>query len=469
MRLDLPDTVIALAQAVREAGGRALVVGGAVRDARLGRPVKDLDLEVYGLAPEPLAALLAAHGRVDLVGQAFAVYKLSGLVGWKGALDVSVPRRDSKAGPGHRGITVAGDPGLSVTEASRRRDFTINALLYDPLTDEVVDPQGGLRDLEEGRLRAVDPLTFGEDPLRALRAAQFAARFELKVDAATARLCSAMPLGELPAERVLGEMEKLLLRSRRPSKGVRLLAEWDQLRIIAPELLPLMTTPQDPIWHPEGDVFTHTLMALDVGAGLCDGLDRPRALTLMLALLCHDLGKPATTRFEEGRWRSRGHEQAGVAPTLALLDRWNVHSLLGYDVRAQVVGLVAQHLKPQQLYDERERVKDGAIRRLARKCEPGLLGRVARADCLGRGGEQRADAMDWFEERIRALDVVEHLPAQLIGGRDVLELGVPAGPEVGRILREVYEHQLDGRVRDAAQALATARELARLAPSGDRS
>ena len=139
-------------------------------------------------------------------------------------------------------------------------------------------------------------------------------------------------------------------------------------------------------------------------------------LALMLALLCHDLGKPATTRFEEGRWRSRGHEQAGIAPTLALLDRWNVHSLLGYDVRAQVVGLVAHHLKPQQLYDERERVKDGAIRRLARKCEPGLLCRVARADCLGRGGQQRADAMDWFQERIHALDVVERLPAQLLEG-----------------------------------------------------
>ncbi len=459
MRLELPDTVMALAQAVRAAGGRALVVGGAVRDAWLGRPVKDLDFEVYGLAPDRLAALLSAHGRVDLVGQAFAVYKLSGLVGWEGALDVSVPRRDSKAGPGHRGIVVAGDPGLSVAAASRRRDFTINALLYDPLTNEVVDPQSGLRDLEQRRLRAVDPLTFGEDPLRALRAAQFAARFELEVDDTTAGLCAAMPLSELPAERVLGEMEKLLLRSHRPSRGLRLLAGWGQLRVVAPELLPLMTTPQDPIWHPEGDVFTHTLMTLDVGAGLHDDLDRPRALTLMLALLCHDLGKPTTTRFEEGRWRSRGHEQAGVPPTLALLGRWNVHSLLGYDVHAQVVGLVAQHLKPQQLYEDRERVKDGAIRRLARKCEPGLLGRVARADCLGRAGEQRADAMDWFEERIRTLDVVEHLPTQLIGGRDVLELGVPAGPEVGRILREVYERQLDGRVTDTAQALATARAL----------
>jgi tRNA nucleotidyltransferase (CCA-adding enzyme) len=464
MRLQLPDSVIALAEAVRTAGGRALVVGGAVRDACLNRPVKDLDLEVYGLAPERLAGLLSAHGRVDLVGQAFAVYKLSGLAGWEGAVDVSVPRRDSKAGPGHRGIAVAGDPGLSVVDASRRRDFTINALIYDPLRDEVLDPQGGQRDLEEGRLRAVDPLTFGEDPLRALRAAQFAARFELEVEAATAQLCAAMPLGELPAERVLGELEKLLLRAHRPSRGLRLLADWDQLRVVAPELLPLMTTTQDPIWHPEGDVFTHTLMTLDVGAGLRDGLDQPRALALMLALLCHDLGKPATTRFEDGRWRSRGHEQAGIAPTLALLDRWNVHSLLGYDVRAQVVGLVAHHLKPQQLYDDRERVKDGAIRRVARKCEPGLLCCVARADCLGRGGQQRADAMDWFQERIHALDVVERPPAQLLRGRDVLELGVPAGPEVGRILREVYERQLDGRITDAAQAVAAARTLAHLAP-----
>src|SRR5262249_28813026 len=195
--------------AIRDAGGRPFVVGGAVRDAFLGLPLKDFDVEVFGLGSETLEAILARSGRVDTVGQAFRVYKLSGLPGVAGAVDVSLPRRDSKAGPGHRGIAVVGGPAMSVAEAARRRAFTLNALLFDPATRGVVDPHGGLTALRARRLRAVDPATFGDDPLRALRAVQLAARFELEVDPATARLCASMPVRELPAERVFGEIEKL--------------------------------------------------------------------------------------------------------------------------------------------------------------------------------------------------------------------------------------------------------------------
>jgi tRNA nucleotidyltransferase (CCA-adding enzyme) len=268
-----------------------------------------------------------------------------------------------------------------------------------------------------------------------------------------------MPLGELPAERIFGEIEKLLLKARRPSPGFALLREWGQLGPVAPELVPLADTPQDPQWHPEGNVWIHTLLALDQAVPLVDDLDRPRALTVLLAELCHDLGKPATTRFEEGRWRSHGHEEAGLVPTTSLLDRWNVHTLLGYDVRGQVLALVGNHLKPGQLYDDRERVSDGAIRRLARKCEPGLLYRVARADCLGRTGDFPPVAMEWFRERVRQLDVAERAPAPLLKGRDVVALGVPPGPEVGRIVREVYERQLDGAVRTVEDARREAERL----------
>jgi tRNA nucleotidyltransferase (CCA-adding enzyme) len=460
MQLTLPEGVRGLVQALRDAGGRPLLVGGAVRDALLGLPLEDFDLEVYGLPAERLAEALAKLGSVDAVGQAFTVLKVSGLAGVAGAVDVSLPRRDSKAGPGHRGIAVQGDPFLSVEQAARRRDFTINALLYDPATSELLDPWGGRRDLEARVLRAVDPASFGEDPLRALRAVQLAARFELTVEPETARLCAAMPLAELPAERVFGEVEKLLLRARRPSLGLALLREWRLLETVAPEMVPLADTPQDPVWHPEGDVWTHTLQVVDEAAALIDGLDRPRALAVMLGALCHDLGKPATTAFEDGRIRSRGHEDAGLSPTTSLLDRWNVHGLLGYDVRAQVLALVGHHLKPGQLYDERERVGDGAIRRLARKCEPELLYRVARADCLGRRpGRFEPVAMEWFLSRVRALDVARRPPEPLLKGRDVVALGVPPGPEVGRILRAVYERQLDGAVTNLDQAVAEAARL----------
>jgi tRNA nucleotidyltransferase (CCA-adding enzyme) len=183
----------------------------------------------------------------------------------------------------------------------------------------------------------------------------------------------------------------------------------------------------------------------------------------MLGALCHDLGKPGTTRFEDGRIRSRGHEEAGLPPTTALLDRWNVHTLLGYDVRSQVLALVAHHLKPGQLYDDRERVGNGAIRRLARKCEPDLLYRVARADCLGRRpGAFEPVAMEWFRERVRELDVAVRPPEPLLMGRDVIALGVTPGPEVGRVLNAVYEKQLDGAVRTPEEARAEACRLLRI-------
>jgi tRNA nucleotidyltransferase (CCA-adding enzyme) len=461
----VPDALRRVVEALRAAGGQAYVVGGAVRDALLGLEAGEYDLEVFGLAAEDLRRVLGALGRVNAVGEAFTVYKLSGVLGLEHALDVALPRRDSKVGPGHRGIAVVGDPALTVAEAARRRDFTINALLYDPLADEVLDPHGGRADLAARRLRAVDAQTFGEDPLRALRAVQMAARFELQVDPATAALCAAMPLRELPAERVFGEIEKLLLKARRPSLGLGLLSQWGLLPAVAPELVPMATTPQDPQWHPEGDVWTHTLLAMDQAAPLVRDLDRARALTVMLATLLHDVGKPATTRFERGRLRSPGHEEAGVGPATSLLDRWNVHTLLGYDVRAQVLALVANHLKPGQLYDDREKVSDGAIRRLAARCEPVLLDRVARADCQGRTGHFPPVAMDWFLERVRALDVTEKPPEPLLRGRDLLALGLAPGPEVGRIVRAVYERQLDGAVTTIEEAREEARRLLALSPS----
>jgi tRNA nucleotidyltransferase (CCA-adding enzyme) len=464
MRLAFPEGLLNLLDALRATGGRPYLVGGAVRDTLLGLSVKDFDVEVFGLPAEHLEAVLRAHGRVDAVGQAFRVYKVSGVAGLEGALDVALPRRDSKQGPGHRGIGVEGDPAMPVEEAARRRDFTINAMLLDPRTGEIVDPWGGRRDLDGRVLRAVDARTFGEDPLRALRAVQFAARYDLAVDPATAALCAAMPIAELPAERVFGEIEKLLLRAPRPSRGLALLADWGMLPVVAPELVPLADTPQDPEWHPEGDVWAHTLQVVDEAAPLAAELapDRPRQLAVMLGALCHDLGKASTTTFEDGRIRSRGHEEAGVLPSLAVLDRWSVHSLLGYDVRGQVLALVAQHLKPGQLYDERDRVGDGAIRRLARKCEPDLLYRVAKADCLGRRpGVFEPVAMEWFRERVRQLDVAVRPPEPLLKGRDLLAVGMAPGPEIGRVLQAVYEKQLDGAVTTLDEARDEARRVLR--------
>src|SRR5262245_18395797 len=207
-----PITIVAaLARQVRDLGGRALIVGGWVRDRLLGHESKDIDLEVFGLPVDRLRSLLEQAGRVEAVGESFQVFKIADL-------DVALPRRESKIGRGHRGFTVAGDPEMTVEEAARRRDFTINAISGDPLgpEDAYVDPFGGRGDLEARVLRVVDPATFGDDSLRVLRGVQFAARFDLTMDEGTRALCRAVPLDDLPAERIWGEIEKLL-RALRPS------------------------------------------------------------------------------------------------------------------------------------------------------------------------------------------------------------------------------------------------------------
>jgi tRNA nucleotidyltransferase (CCA-adding enzyme) len=448
--------VTAIARAVHAAGGRALVVGGWVRDRLLHRPSKDVDIEVFGLPAAALHELLRGLGRVEPVGNSFPVFKVVGPDGE--ALDVALPRRESKAGRGHRGFVVEGDPTMSIADAARRRDFTVNAIAWDPLTGAYEDPFNGRADLARQVLRAVDPATFGDDSLRVLRAVQFAARFEFSLDPDTASLCRRIPLDDLAPERVWGELEKLLLQALRPSIGFALALELGIVDRVLPELRPMVGCPQDPEWHPEGDVWVHTLLVIDQARAANADLDRPRLTAVMLGALCHDLGKPATTAFIDGRLRSPNHEQAGVAPTEALLDRLNVHSLDGYDVRGQVLGLVAHHLKPG-MFHKAQQVGDGAFRRLAQKVDLELLVRVARADCRGRTGSFDCSAMEWFLERATMLGVQHRPPDPLLMGRHLLELGVAPGPRVGEVLKAVYERQLDGEVQTLDAALDAARRV----------
>lgn len=454
----LPEIVVDLATAVKAAGGRALIVGGWVRDDLLGHPSKDLDIEVFGVDAARLRTLVEAFGRVDAVGESFTVYKVSGL-------DVSLPRRESKTGRGHRGFTVDGDPHLSLEDAARRRDFTINAMSRDPLTDELIDPFDGEADLRARVLRMVDARTFGDDSLRVLRAMQFAARFELTIDGATAEVCRAVPLDDLPAERVWGEFEKLLLRAERPSIGLRLAWDLGIVHRILPELVPLSTCPQEPEWHPEGDVWTHTLMVVDEARRRIVDLERGPAVAMMVAAICHDIAKPVTTVVIDGRIKSPGHEDAGVEPTTRVLDRLNLHTLDGYDVRRAVLGLVAQHLRPMAFFKAATPVSDGAFRRLAQKVDPELLARFAMADCHGRGGTFDCSAMDWFLDRARALGVEHAAPAPLVLGRHLIDLGVSPGPAMGTLLKALYERQLDGDITSLDDGIIAARKLIETGPS----
>ncbi|MGI8671788.1 MAG: CCA tRNA nucleotidyltransferase [Luteitalea sp.] len=447
-----------IAGEVARHGGRALVVGGHVRDALLGVTSKDLDLEVFGLDAEALKALLGAWGTVNTVGESFTVFKVRGL-------DVSLPRRESKVGRGHKGFEVHGDPSLSFAEAARRRDFTINAIGWDPLTGEYLDPHGGRDDLARRVLRMVDARTFADDSLRVLRALQFAARFECTLHPETARVCRSIALDDLPAERIWGELEKLLLRAARPSIGLHLARDLAVVARLWPALEALHGCPQDAEWHPEGDVWVHTAMVVDQAASRQHGLPYPQRASLLLGALLHDIGKPLVTAWIDGRIRSPGHEAEGVQPATALLDALQVHSLDGYDVRGQVLALVQWHMLPGAWWKASAPVSDGAFRRLARKVDMVLLARVSEADCNGRTGAFDCSFSQWFLDRVAALGVEHAAPAPLLLGRHLIALGVAPGPHMGEILRAVYDRQLDGVVTTLEDAQQAAAELRTASPA----
>ena len=437
-----------------------MLVGGCVRDELMGVEPKDWDLEVYGVEPDKLREILDSFGKVDAVGEAFTVYKLGK------DLDVALPRRERKVSKGHRGFVVEGDPQMSFEEACSRRDFTVNAILKDPLTGEIIDPFDGREDINGRVLRHVSDATFAEDSLRVLRAAQFAARLEFNIAPETVEVCKAIDLTDLPKERVWGELEKLLLKAGHPSIGLKWLYDLGVVDQLFPELKSLVGVPQEPEWHPEGDVDVHTLMVADEARKLIDDLPYEKKVAVMLGAIAHDFGKPPTTKFFDGRWRSHSHDEAGVEPTLTFLDRLGIFTLNGYDVRNQIVQLVRFHLKPGEYYKSKNPVGDGAFRRLARKVEPDLLYRVAKADSLGRNPdwlppEKRfgSEAQEWFIEKVRELQIENKAPSPILMGRHLIEMGLEPGPEFKRVLDAVYEMQLDGKVTNVEEAVAAAERV----------
>ncbi len=451
-----------LGEAVQGAGGRAVVVGGAVRDHLLGRAPKDVDVEVYQLSLAELEACLREIGDVYAVGRSFGVLKLvvppSAQDADRGGevLDVALPRKDSKVGQGHRGFVVETDPHMPFAEAAARRDFTLNAMGIRVETGELLDPHGGARDLERGVLRHVSA-AFDEDPLRVLRACQFAARFALEIAPETLERCHALEreLPTLPKERLWEEMKKLLVRARYPSIGLCALVSTRALSLF-PELAALRGCPQEPEWHPEGDVWVHTLMVTDEAAALAreQALADDETLLCVLGALCHDLGKPLTTEVIDGRVRSLNHEAAGEEPTRSFLARIGAPN----DVVEEIVALVREHLKPFQLWRDRENVSDGALRRLSLRVAIPRLVRVARADFLGRTTTEALSRDDpatgWLTEEAARLEVAASAPKPLLQGRHLLERGIPAGKHMGAMLQRAFDAQLDGAFTSLPDALA---------------
>lgn len=448
------ELAIKISEAIKENGGLALVVGGFARDAALSKfgyklKPKDIDVEVYGLEFDELKDVLNKLGTVNVVGEAFGVIKLGGL-------DISIPRRDSKTGRGHKGFKIEGDPRMLVREAAQRRDFTINALALDPLTGEILDFYGGIEDIKNKTLKATDERLFGDDSLRVLRAAQFAGRFGFDIDPKTAEICRSLDLNELPKERIGEEWLKLLMKADKPSVGLEAMLRLGVLDKLHPELKDLVGIPQNPEYHPEGDVWTHTNLVVDAAVQIAkeNNLDEEEKLLLMFSALCHDLGKPVVTKvMEDGKITSYGHEEAGLPLADKFLNSLNVNQ----DLIKKVLLLVDDHMFIHNNPDP----TDSAIRRLAKRLYPATIQELAnlstadvRGAILAGGPYNRAENI---LRKSEGLAVKESKPKPLIQGRDLLEIGFKPGVNVGKTLKEIEELQLDGKILNQDQAKKHAR------------
>jgi tRNA nucleotidyltransferase (CCA-adding enzyme) len=443
-----------LMESIRAAGGRPLIVGGAVRDQIMGKVPKDKDIEVYGLDLDAVLNTIGQHGEVNAVGRSFGVFKVKLADG--DDIDISLPRRDSKKGDGHKGFVISPDPNMPPRDAAARRDFTMNALAQDPETGAILDFFGGRDDLAAGILRHTSP-AFAEDPLRVLRGMQFASRFDMRLAPDTAELCRRLyaEAHTLPKERVWGEWEKLLQKGTRPSSGMKALRESGWIKQ-HPELQSLIDCPQDEEWHPEGDVWQHTLHVMDAAAEIADRdeLKGEERSVLMLSALCHDLGKPSTTeQGDDGRIRSPGHDQAGLKPSRQFMERIGAPE----KVIEQVLPLVREHMTHISAP-----ARPRPMRRLAIRLEPATIeqwGRVVEADHSGRPPLPKGNPAAEHVRVAREQGASSGKPQAILMGRHLVAIGMKPGPKIGEVLRQAYEAQMNGAFSSEDDAIQWAREL----------
>lgn len=455
--MKIPESVMEVIGAVEGAGGTAMVVGGSVVDSLMGTTPKDWDIEVYGFSVDQLLEAMQPF-KPNEVGKSFGILKLSSDTVGGLDVDVSVPRTENRVGVGHKDFKVE-FPNLTPKEAARRRDFTINSLFFNPETGEVVDYYGGLKDLEDGVLRATDPETFVEDPLRCLRAMQLLARKAKTVDDKTAVLCAGMvdQLKDLSAERLYEEWCKLLMKAPVPSRGLWFLEAIDGLRMF-PELDDLLGCPQNPDWHPEGDVWNHTLKVVDAAAIVRDSgmLPKDWKVGFLFGALLHDVGKPEATDDE---LKAHGHNKAGEPLAESFMRRLTRDKELIH----QVVSLTRQHMQPVLL--THGEAKTPAWRRLHNKLRLDVLGWLSRCDSIGsqvelplshvlQMGDHDPSRLCWqhFEE------FGEKPIPHLLQGRDLIKAGLKPGPHFGDRLKAAYEAQLNGE-EDLDMLLEIAKNL----------
>lgn len=434
---DVTSKAEEIAERVHALGGSAYYVGGYVRDRLLGRDSKDIDIEIHGITEDALIELLSDMGETASFGRSFGIHTLRGT-----GIDIALPRTEQSTGQGHRQFDVSVDPFIGTEAASSRRDFTINAIMQDVLTGEILDYHGGREDLEKGIIRHVSDASFAEDPLRVLRAASFASRLGFDIADETISLCRSIDLSGLSSERVEEELAKALLRSDRPSVFFEALRQMNQLSFWFPELEALIGLPQDPLYHPEGDVWIHTMEVIDRAAALRDKTDEP--LSFMLLCLCHDFGKAVTTELIKGRYHAYQHEVKGIPVIESFLRR----IVKEKSIRRYVTGMVPLHMRPNVAAFSKPSVKS-TNRLFYEAASPGDLVYFAICDKPVLAGEENFTGdSDFLWERLSVFEATMAKPH--ITGKDLIEAGISPGEELGRLLDYALKLRLAGIDKDQA-------------------
>lgn len=436
-----------IAELISPLGGTAYYVGGFVRDRLRKCENKDVDIEIHGVEVEELEKVLDSVGERISIGESFGIYNIKGY-----SLDIAMPRKEENRGKGHKDFDIAVDPHIGTYKAAIRRDFTINALMENVLTGEVVDHFGGLEDLEKGVIRHINDETFVEDPLRVLRAAQFAARFDFSIADETIELCKTVDLSALSHERVFDELKKALLKSSKPSVFFYQLRRMNQLNVWFPELADTIGIEQNPKHHAEGDVFVHTMMVLDIAVNYRDKVENP--FWFMLSAVVHDFGKVICTAIVKGELHSYGHEIEGLPLIEKFLKRLtDEKKLINY-----VLNMSEYHMKPNMLAGNNSSIKS-TNKLFDKSAEPLALIYLAIADGLGRESDREYVSYDdYLFSRLATFE--EYMSRPYVMGKDLVEAGLTPGPEFTEYLEFAHKLRLLGESKETAlkQVMAMARK-----------
>lgn len=427
---------IDIAKLVNKHGGRTFYVGGYVRDEILNKPSKDIDIEIHGITSDVLKSILMDLGQLRTQGASFGVYNLDGY-----DIDIAQPRKETATGRGHKDFEVFVDPFIGYEKAAERRDFTINAMMEDVLTGEIVDPFGGYEDCRNGIIRHVNDNTFKEDPLRVLRAAQFASRFGFKIAPETKDIMRDMDLSTLSHERVYGEMKKALMKSDNPSIFFETLKDVNQLDEWFPELKAMIGCEQNSICHPEGDVWNHTMATIDCAVKFRDKVEHPEYY--MVSALCHDMGKPISMfKDDKGNIHTYSHAENGIPIVTKFLERINNDKSLS----KYVINMTENHMRPHNCFNNHSIVKDTNIMYDRSIC-PNDLMMLAIADTASRELEDfTKEEESYLKERLELY--TKRMLEPQVGGSDLIALGIKPRHIFSDILTYAHKQHLSGKDKE---------------------